>query len=149
MKHKVGMSTNQIIDSPKNISSFIGCFPCNNIPIVKYYPSSFIVNTDKNNQPGTHWVAIYMTEKTCFFFDSFGESIQEYDIKFFLKQYYQRVIYNLTQIQDYNSIRCGEFCVNFVRYVTNKNTYVKFINEFVKIDLLKNDVILKNMMKCR
>ena len=85
-----------------------------------------------------------------FFFYSFGEPIQEYDIKFFLKKYYQRrIIYSLVQIQDYNSVSCGEFCVNFVRYVTNKNTYVKFINEFVKIDLLKNDVILKNMMKCR
>ena len=132
MYNQVGMSTKEIINSLKNISSFIGCFACNNIPPIKRYPSSFIVNTDKDDQPGTHWVAIYMTKKSCLFFDSFGEEVQENDIKIFLRKYYKKVIYSMVQLQDYKSVTCGQFCISFIRFVTNKRSYVIFIDKFVK-----------------
>ena len=145
MNNQVGMSTNEIINSLKNISSFIGCFACNDIPPIKHYPSSFIVNTDRNNQPGTHWVAIYMTKKSCLYFDSFGEEVQENDIMFFLRKYYEKVTYSMVQLQDYNSVTCGQFCISFIRFVKDKKSYAMFIDKFVRNNLSLNDNILYSL----
>ena len=55
----------------KNV--FKGVFAADNLP--KYFtrPAAFVVNTDKHNLPGSHWIAMFIDQKnTCFFFDSFG-----------------------------------------------------------------------------
>ena len=41
-----------------------GVYPADRLPAEVRHPSVFIVNTDENNRPGTHWIAIYInTEK--------------------------------------------------------------------------------------
>lgn len=35
-------------------------------------PGYYIVNVDKTGMPGSHWVAVYITSKTAYFFDTYG-----------------------------------------------------------------------------
>ena len=59
--------------------SFLGFFPRDKLPRITTYPSSLIVNTDKHNQKGEHWLAIYIGKNiNCEFFDSFGFSVKEF-----------------------------------------------------------------------
>jgi hypothetical protein len=55
---------------------FGGVFPSDRIPDsmargTKY----FIVNKDKHNQPGSHWIGVVVYRKRMFFYDSFGRSV--------------------------------------------------------------------------
>ena len=38
---------------------FIGVYSRDQLPIIKDYPSCFILNTDTSDKPGEHWLAIY------------------------------------------------------------------------------------------
>ena len=53
---------------------FLGVFPKNQIISIKRrYPVCFIINTDKFLQPGSHWLAVFISKKEdIFLFDSFG-----------------------------------------------------------------------------
>jgi hypothetical protein len=58
------------------------------LPLVQNitYPSAYIINTDKSNEPGSHWLAIYYTNtRECYFFDSIGMGPRFYDLTGFLK----------------------------------------------------------------
>ena len=42
-------------------NGFLGCFAADQIPTgISKYPASLIINLDKKNKPGTHWVAAYI-----------------------------------------------------------------------------------------
>ena len=135
----MGLTTNQITHSLKNDKTFVGCFPSNKIPAVHIFPSSMIVNTDKDGQPGSHWVAVYLDENICLYFDSFGLPVLENDIVNFLKPYYQKVIYNSVQLQDMTSATCGHFCINFIHHVNSIKSYASFIQSFSHTNLIEND----------
>ena len=49
---------------------FIGVYAQDTIPLGK--TGYLIANTDISNQPGTHWVAIVITAKNIYVYDSFG-----------------------------------------------------------------------------
>ena len=149
MYENVGLSTEQIVNTLKNISSFIGCFPSNKIPSINRYPSSLVINTEKDSEKGAHWVAIYLTKTACYYFDSFGVGVLENDIRNFLKAYYRTIVYNKIQIQDIRSVKCGHFCIAFITFVNNKKSYVMFINQFDHFNLILNDRIVNQIVTSR
>ena len=51
---------------------FIGIFAQNEIPLGR--SGMLIANTDISSEPGTHWVALLLTPKTVYIYDSFGRS---------------------------------------------------------------------------
>jgi hypothetical protein len=58
-----------------------------------------VVNLDEKNEPGSHWVAIYIPDpSTARYFDSYGEEIIP-NIKNYLKKcgikHFQRQIFNV------------------------------------------------------
>ena len=61
----------KIIKNDKFASkNFIGVFARDQLPKKIKFPSSFIINTDKSNEPGEHWLAIfYDINGVCEFFD--------------------------------------------------------------------------------
>jgi hypothetical protein len=64
-----------LISDPYAKRYFLGVFPRDKVPRITKYPSSLIVNTDKQGERGEHWLAIYVDKyKNCEFFDSFGLS---------------------------------------------------------------------------
>ena len=58
---------------PVTSSCFLGVFASNELPSkIPSYPSGLIANTDPNNKPGQHWVAMFLEEGKEEFFDSYG-----------------------------------------------------------------------------
>ena len=126
---------------------FLGCFPKDKLPpFPSQFPKSLIVNTDEASKPGEHWVALVLTHKKCFYFDSFGLPIVDFRILRFLKGY-EKVSYSNTCIQDVKSNKCGQFCIAFLQNVKSKKSYMEFVNKFDVFNLKLNDDIVNYILK--
>jgi hypothetical protein len=42
-------------------SGFLGVFPRDKIPLIKFYPACFVLNTDPSYKIGEHWLGINLT----------------------------------------------------------------------------------------
>ena len=87
------------------------------------FPKSIIINTDQSNKPGDHWIAIVLTEKHAYYFDSFGLGIVDQQIRQFLLPRYSSIIFNSLCIQHILSDKCGYYCIYFVQNVHNYKSY--------------------------
>jgi hypothetical protein len=120
---------------------FRGVFPSDIIPpIAPPYPYGFVVNTDKQSEPGRHWQAIWMlSPDSAEFFDSFGEEPRG-TIKHFLAA--KKIIKNNKKVQASYEISCGPFVVYFLTLRSKGQTMEKivarlgrhkFVDSFVKL----------------
>ena len=149
------MNSNQILKSVNKLhvlkSKFKGVFARDTIPFFKINkikkPFGFIVNLDKHNQIGSHWIAIYVPVDKNFveYFDSFGRKPQHYQIKKFLKKrkYYQ---YNNIKLQSIVNTTCGQYCLFYLICRSLNITPKKIIlffnrNNFNFNDYLVNETI--------
>lgn len=99
----------------KFLKSFKGVYPCDRIPDYDALPVSMIINTDKHNENGEHWVAIYISEKKKgYYFDSYGIPPLNKEIEDYLNTNTANWKYNPRTIQGLDSYKCGQFCVLFV-----------------------------------
>ena len=54
---------NQVMNSMQTTKHhYLGTFPSDKLPFPTRFPSCFIANLDNSNQPGSHWVAVYLTK---------------------------------------------------------------------------------------
>ena len=94
---------------------FKGIFPRDYLPKKIQFPSCFIVNTDKSNKPGEHWLAFYYDENgICYFFDSFGFDPNFYGLKKYLDTTSKSWTFNKKRFQNLNSKSCGYFSLLFL-----------------------------------
>ena len=103
---------------------------------------AYVINLDEYHDIGTHWVALYVYNKTVTYFDSFGaEHIPKEIMKFIARK---KIITNIYRIQAYDSIMCGYFCIGFINFMFNGKSLTDYTNLFSPNDLKKNDdIILK------
>ena len=99
-------------------------------------------STVKNGAYITHWVALYVYNKTVTYFYSFGvEHIPKKIMKFIARK---KVITNIYRIHAYDSIMCGYFCIGFINFMFNGKSLTDYTNLFSPNDFIKNDdIILK------
>ena len=91
---------------------------------------AYVINLDEYRDIGTHWVALYVNNKTIIYLDSFGvEHIPNEIMKFIgneqsssAKARNKNIITNIYRIQAYDSIMCGYFCISFM-FNGNSLTY--------------------------
>ena len=104
---------------------------------------AYVINLDEYLDIGTHWVALYVSNKTIIYFDSFGvEHIPKEIIKFIGNN--KKIITNIYRIQAYNSIMCGYFCIGFINFMFDGNSLTDYTNLFSPNHFKKNDdIILK------
>ena len=138
------MQSSEIRQKFMKDKTFIGCFPFDKLPAFpEKLPAKLIINTGASSTDGEHWVALLLKPKSCFYFDSFGVPILNYEIHKFLQMKYKKVTYSTLCIQDYRSDKCGEFCIIFLKNVSSKKTYLLFLKRFSDANLLLNDKLLK------
>lgn len=94
--------------------SFGGVFASDNISENVGKFSSFIVNLDSKNLPGSHWVAIFFRNDVAFYFDSYGYPPINKSILRFLKKNSKAIRFNPFCFQDDSSTSCGYFCLYFL-----------------------------------
>ena len=139
------MDIEQVISTIDKRNQFLGCFPLDQLPdFPTQFPKSCIINTQTSTKVGEHWIALILTKKHCFYFDSFGLPIIDQRIIEYLNPHYTIVRYSDVCIQHIESDKCGEFCIVFVTQVNSKITYEKFISQFNLEDVRENDNIIEN-----
>ena len=139
------LSTADIVQFLRRHPTFRGCFPLDRIPPLTHTPCSMVVNTDKSGGKGEHWVAVYMGDDCCCYFDSLGLPLLEEELHQFLGRYYKTATYNKTPIQHWSSVLCGYFCVLFVKCVDSVESFDSFVQQFNKSELKQNDVLVRSL----
>ena len=123
-----------------------GVYSRNNLPentsAEKVKNGAYIINLDK--YIGTHWVALYVNNKTVTHFDCFGVEDIPKEIKEFIIN--KDIIVNIFRIQAYDSVMCGYFCIVFINYMFKSKSLTDFTNLFSPNDFKKKtkngDIIL-------
>lgn len=97
----------------------------NNIDLNK--KGTYILNLDKSQEGGTHWVALIIKNCGFFYFDPFGFRCP-LNIENFCKKNKKPLYYNLCQFQQLEESLCGFYCCLFLYIV--QNIYGKLENKF-------------------
>ena len=126
---------------------FQGCFAADKIP-TKFpkYPIALIVNEDKSNQYGSHWVSIFIKNlKYIYYFDSLGKEHSVPLIDKYLNRF-QYCVKNKNSFQNILNKTCGHYCIFFVILISLDIPFNVIIN------LLSNqtnpDLYVYNFVKC-
>jgi hypothetical protein len=109
----------------------------------EHEPCCFIINTDKHDKPGQHWVAINITSSSLEYFDSFADPMPK-DLLGSIKPLIDKVHFpsylrfkeNAIVQQRANSSNCGFFCIQFL---VNRLQGHKFVDVSGYSDALKGE----------
>ena len=127
----------------QNEPSFNGVYSRDNLNN-KIKNDAYVINLDEYRDIGTHWVALYVNNKSATYFDAFGvEHIPE-EIEKFIGN--KNIITNIFRIQAYDSVMCDYFCIVFIDFMFNGNSLTDFTNFFSPNDFKKNDDIILNYL---
>lgn len=114
--------------------TFLGVFPSDRLPEdIKQYPASLIANVDKSNQPGSHWIAIYIDrEEQGIFFDSYGNGPGYYtdSFKAFLEKNTKNYKFNTKCLQSMYSTVCGHYCLYFILMKSRRFSLETIVSRF-------------------
>ncbi|CAH3117583.1 unnamed protein product, partial [Porites lobata] len=98
---------------------FRGVFPADKLPTVpktRVLSDNYIVNTDPEDQPAEHWLAILTRNRVCEVFDSYGLPLSTYknpQLQAWFKQW-KEVITSDHTLQAMDSQTCGHYALLFL-----------------------------------
>jgi hypothetical protein len=120
------MNTLQIQHALQNVANFGGVFPSDMLPSKFNRPTTFIVNLDPHNKPGSHWVAVTFRDKySAWYFDSYGLPPIVESLERFLRRNTVHYTYNQRQLQSISSDICGQYACLYTVYVCSKSYNMK------------------------
>ena len=99
---------------------FHGVFARDTVPLTRK-DGGYIINFDRESEPGSHWVAVYITDDLVKYFDSSGQPPLHCEIEFFLGPKYH---YNSVHLQPVLSKCCGQYCIYYLvqRHVMKRSS---------------------------
>ena len=123
--------------------NFIGVFACDNLPkhLPPRRPLMIVANTDKHNQPGQHWISIYIGREgeLSEYFDSMGMP-PPMNFENFLNKFASEWLYNDCKLQSVLSHFCGHYCIMFCVLKKSMYTMFEIISCFTD-DTMLNDTV--------
>ena len=121
---------------------FIGVYPIDMIPEYFISPSILIINLDKSNEKGSHWIVIHQKDdKQIEIFDSLGKTPKK-DIRNLLMSNNKGYMYSHKRVQDYFTETCGQFCLFYSFYSCRGLTLQDIVNKF-NSNLKSNELIVQ------
>lgn len=112
---------------------FLDVFASDHLPeSIEQFPSCFIANVDSSAEPGSHWVAFYLSSKDKMeFFDSFGNEPAFYEgpIRNFTIQF-SHVNYNPLTLQTDMTAVCGQYCIYYLYSRCRGSSLKTFLSHF-------------------
>ena len=125
----------------QNEPRFYGVYSRDNLPhTIK--DGAYVINLDEYFDIGTHWIELYVNNKTVTYFDSFGVEHIPKGIKKFINN--KNMIANIYRVQNYDSIMCGYVFIGFINYVFKGKSLTDFTNLFFPNNFKKDDDIILN-----
>ena len=97
---------------------FLGVFAKDTLPIHLPLERSVLLvcNLDKKSKPGTHWIAMYISnDGVGEYFDSYGRP-PENTFRRYLNKKCKIWSYNEMQLQSASSYFCGQYCIFYCLY---------------------------------
>ena len=111
---------------------------------------TYVLNMDRDDYQGTHWICLYVNGKNAVYHDSFGQEAP-IEIVNFCKRGKVKLIMNYTQIQDIDDTSCGYYCLAFLYWMTKYKTpsqyYLNMFNKPFDENTKKNKLILQKFIK--
>ena len=98
----------------QNEPRFNGVFSRDNVPN-KIKNSAYVINLGEYHDIGTHWVALFVNNKSDTYFDSFGVEHIPKEIEKFIGD--KNIVTNIFRIQAYDSVMCGYFCIEIIDFM--------------------------------
>jgi hypothetical protein len=135
------LKTSEIYNKLKKFKNFLGCFASDQLPTPNVPTYGFVVNLDPHDKPGSHWVAIYVSNGIGEYFDPFGLPPLSVEIIEFLEKYTKQATYVTTPIQSMTSRKCGGFCILYLYFKFHGKSTANFIWEFSNT-LSENDIVI-------
>lgn len=96
-------------------NKYLGTFPVDKTPI--HMNGYCVVNTDTSDKSGEHWIAIAITKKKIYIYDTFGRKTHKVlpDIYKLAKKHNKKIIESKNDIdQLINTKYCGYYCIAFL-----------------------------------
>ena len=125
----------------QNELRFNGVYSTDNLPD-KIKDGSYVTYLDEYSDIGTHWIALYVNNKTVTYFDSFGDEHISKEIKKFINN--ENIIANIFRLQAYDSVICRYFFVGFIDVMLKSKNLTDFTNLFPPNNFKKIDDIIFN-----
>ena len=101
-------------------------------------PRIYIVNMQNADQPGDHWIVIWI-DAIPEYFDSLAEKPPE-EFEHFLISHRPKYKYNTKRLQANNSSVCGQHCLMYAYFKCLGYSFQDYLNLFGD-DLVLNDII--------
>ena len=112
----------------QNESRFNGVYSRDNLND-KIKDGAYVTNLNGYSDIGTHWIALYVNNKTLKNFDTFGVVHIPKEIKGFVDN--KNIIANIFRIQAYDSVMCRYFCIGFIYYMFMGKSLTDYPNLFL------------------
>ena len=125
----------------QNEPRFNGVYSRDNLPD-KIKHNAYILNLDEYDDSGTHWIALYVDNKTVTYVDNFGVEHIPKEVKKFIGN--KNIITNIYRVQNYDSIMCDYFCIGFIDFMLDGKSLRDYTNLFSPNNFKKNDNIILN-----
>ena len=139
------MNSNQITKILRKLPVPGAVYPSDQLPAHIHFPSALICNTDPQDEPGEHWIAI------CFDKQGQGEYFDPYGLQPFppfipFMNSCSSWKYNDVCLQSPLSQTCGQHCLTYLIHRCqgiDMNTYVQRFSN----DLMQNDVLVSKFIQ--
>lgn len=117
---------------------------------MKIQSGSYVLNMDRDDIAGSHWICLYVKGKRAIYYDSFGEEAP-LEIINFCKRGNVKLLMNYFHIQDIKCTACGYYTLAFLHWMTLHKTvsqyYLNMFNKIFDFDTTKNKLILQKYIK--
>ena len=122
------------------IEDFLGVFAVDELTLIPKNKTGLVIfNTDTSQNSGQHWIALCITKRNIYYFDSlFSEFQHSIYFEDYMKFAKKRLIWNTIQIQHDLSDKCGIHCLVFcyaMRKKRNRTNYKSFLSDFSNLSI--------------
>ena len=152
----VALSTSQLNQlmqaDPALRPRFYGTLACDELPKrpKKRTPQAYIVNTDRQGEPGQHWLALWTEGTVCELMDSFALPLEHYQatpLERWIRTHWTHLVTNGQSLQAIPSQSCGHYCLLYLRDKARGRSLQDFLNLFSPHDYVANDHRVGQMLK--
>ncbi len=128
-----------------DVNNFIDVYALDELPPITTN-QSMIINLDSSNRPGTHWVCLYSTDDTVYYYDSFGV-FPPPEIEHITRMSGLNRIYSSNRTQYEQGVLCGYYVCNFIIQMYKGVEPYDILYAFDNNNSLHNDLLLINNLK--
>jgi hypothetical protein len=135
---------NILKNDPFTKTVFTDILPSDRLPReIRKGPRGYILNTDASDMPGSHWVAIYITEDgKGEFWDSYGQAPGFYNQNFtFLDKHCGTFTWNKIILQVPSSDVCGQYTFFFALHRCRRIPMSTIANMFTDSKEWNNELV--------